>query len=92
MSLYKRKDSSAWWVKITHNGKSLQKSTGTSDRKQAQEYHDKLKAALWEQERLGTRPRYSWNEAVLKYLEETTHKATQADDKAHLRWLDPHLT
>jgi hypothetical protein len=47
---------------------------------------------LWEQERLGTRPRYSWNEAVLKYLEETTHKATQADDKAHLRWLDPHLT
>ncbi len=28
---------------------------------------------------------------MLKYLEETTHKATQSDDKAHLRWLDPHL-
>lgn len=91
MSLYKRKDSSAWWVKITHNGKSLQKSTGTSDRKQAQEYHDRLKASLWEQERLGARPSHSWNEAVLKYLDETSHKATQADDKAHLRWLDPHL-
>jgi integrase len=32
-----------------------------------------------------------WNEAVLKYLEETSHKATQGDDKAHLRWLDPYL-
>ena len=91
MSLYKRNDSSKWWVKISHNGKSLQKSTGTSDRKQAQEYHDRLKASLWEQERLGARPSHSWNEAVLKYLDETSHKATQADDKAHLRWLDPHL-
>ena len=91
MSLYKRKDSSKWWVKIAHKGRCLQQSTGTCDRAKAQEYHDKLKASLWEQDRLGTRPSRSWNEAVLKYLEETTHKATQADDKAHLRWLDPHL-
>ncbi len=51
MSLYKRKDSSQWWVKLSHNGKSLQKSTGTSDDAKAQEYHDKLKASLWERER-----------------------------------------
>ena len=91
MSLYKRKDSRYWWVKITHDGQCLQQSTGTVDRKKAQEYHDKLKASLWEQERLGARPSYSWNEAVVRYLAETTHKASQADDKSHLRWLDRYL-
>ncbi len=91
MSLYKRKDSSNWWVKIAHKGKCLQQSTGTSDRVKAQEYHDTLKASLWEQERLGTRPSYSWNEAVVRYLEETTYKASQADDKSNCRWLDQYL-
>src|SRR6185369_11824746 len=62
-----------------------------ADRKRAQEYHDKLKASLWEQEKLGARPNYSWNEAVLRYLAETSHKASQADDKSHLRWLDRFL-
>ncbi len=91
MSLYKRKDSPNWWVKITHGGQCLQQSTGTSDREKAREYHDKLKATLWEQERLGTRPSHSWNEAVVRYLAETSHKASQSDDKSHLRWLDGYL-
>jgi hypothetical protein len=38
MSLYKRKDSSHRWVKITHNGRSIQGSTGTEIKQQAQEY------------------------------------------------------
>src|SRR5271169_86248 len=88
MSLYKRKDSPNWWVKITHEDGCLQQSTGTADRRQAQEYHDKLKASMWEQEKLGAKPRVSWNAAVVRYLAETTHKASQADDKSHLRWLD----
>jgi integrase len=92
MSLYKRKDSPKWWVKITHKGGCLQQSTGTADRRQAQEYHDKLKASLWEQEKLGAKPKVSWSDAVLRYLAETTHKASQADDKSHLRWLDGILT
>ncbi len=91
MSLYKRKDSPNWWVKITHSGQCLQQSTGTSNREKAREYHDKLKAALWEQERLGARPSHCWNEAVVRYLVGTSHKASQADDKSHLRWLDGYL-
>lgn len=91
MSLYQRQDSSVWWVKITCHGRIVQKSTGTADKVKAQEYHDKLKAALWEQEKLGTRPRYSWNEAVIRWIAETQHKASQHDDKMHLRWLDAHL-
>lgn len=91
MSLFKRKDSPYWWIKITHNGRPVQKSSGTTDKAKAQEYHDKLKASLWDQERLGIKPRYSWQEAVIRYLAETSGKATQETDKTHLRWLDPFL-
>ncbi len=91
MSLFKRKDSPNWWVKIPHNGRRVQQSSGTADKAKAQEYHDKLKASLWDQERLGIKPKRTWNEAVVRYLAETTHKASQSDDKAHLRWVDRYL-
>ena len=57
----------------------------------AQEYHDRLKASLWEQERLGTRLRYSWQQAAGRWIEETAHKATHHQDVAKLKWLHPHL-
>ena len=91
MSLFKRKDSPYWWVKLAHNGRRLQRSTGTSDKAKAREYHDKLKASLWDQERLGIKPGRTWNEAVVRYLAETTYKASQSDDKVQLRWADKFL-
>ena len=91
MSLFKRKGSPYWWVRFIHNGKRIQKSSGTGDRQQAQEYHDKLKSSLWDQERLGIKPSRTWNEAVVRYLAETSHKASQVADKAHLRWVDRFL-
>lgn len=91
MSLFKRKDSPYWWIKITHDGRPIQQSTGTSDRAKAEEYHDKLKASLWDQARLGIKPRYAWNDAVVRYLAETSHKVSQVSDKTHLRWLDRYL-
>ena len=91
MSLFKRKDSPYWWVKLAHGTRRIQQSTGTSDKAKAREYHDKLKASLWDHERLGVKPSRTWNEAVVRYLAETSHKASQFADKAHLRWLDKHL-
>lgn len=91
MSLYQRKDSSVWWVKIRHNGQVIQRSTGTADKLKAQEWHDRLKAELWEQERLGVKPRHSWQEAVVKWLEETSNKATHKEDVFKLKWLDSYL-
>lgn len=91
MSLFKRKDSPFWWVKIPHNGRRIQQSTGTSDKAKAQEYHDKLAASLWDQERLGIKLRHTWKEAVVRYLAETADKTTQVTDKTHLRWLDSYL-
>jgi integrase len=91
MSLFKRKDSSVWWIKITVNGRTVQKSTGTPDKSKAQEFHDRLKAQLWEQTKLGAKRNYSWNEAVVRWLSETEYKASRKDDLGHLRWLDQFL-
>src|ERR1700675_5221830 len=91
MSLYRRTDSPHWWIKISHSGATIQRSTGTEDKSQAREYHDKLKASLWEQQRLGVKPRRAWKEAVVRWLAETAEKATHQEDVKKLRWLDPFL-
>lgn len=91
MSLYRRKDSSVWWLKLTVNGRMVQRSTGTSDKAKAQEYHDRLKSEMWEQLRLGVKPRRTWQEAVFRWLQETSDKRTHQDDIAKLRWLDVYL-
>jgi integrase len=91
MSLYKREDSSIWWVRFTHKGIRVQQSSGTPVRQKAEEYEAKLRSSLWEQERLGAKPIYQWNDAVVKYLSETKHKASQVSDIFHLRWLDQYL-
>ena len=46
---------------------------------------------MWALERLGEKPSYTWNEAVIKYLKETTHKASHDTDIGRLRWLDQYL-
>jgi integrase len=92
MSLFKRKDSKNWWVEITDpDGKRLQKSTGTEVKQLAEEFHDRLKTQFWEQKRLGVKVRRTWQEAVLRYLEEKSLKKTIETDKSHLRWLDSYL-
>ena len=90
--LFKRKDSKIFWARFTApNGERIRVSTGTENRKQAQEFADRLKAKTWSVQKLGDKPERSWQEAVLRWLEETSHKASQKDDIANLRWLDPHL-
>ena len=94
MSLYRRKDSPYWWVKfprIRGESRPLQQSTGTTDRKEAQAVHNRLAHQRWELDRLGVKPRHTWEEAVVRWLLETKHKATHGDDKAKLRWLDRDL-
>jgi len=51
-----------------------------------------LKTQLWRQARLGDKPRHTWQEAVVRWVMETEHKASHEDDLCHLRWLDQHLS
>lgn len=89
MALYKRKK--IYWVDINHKGERIQQSTGTNDKLAAQEFHDKVKADLWRQTRLGDKPEKTWMDAVVRWLSESTHKRSLKTDKIHLRWLDLHL-
>jgi len=90
MSLYKRNNH--WWVRFTTpGGTRIRRSTGTADRRQAQEFHDRFKTDIWNVQKLGERPKRIWEEAVIRWLKEKAHKATLAADKMHLRWLDTHL-
>ncbi len=90
MPLIKR--GSIWTVDIVApNGERIRRTTGTTQKALAQEYHDKLKVELWRSSKLGEKPRHTWNDAVVRWLKEQDHKATIATDKIHLRWLDKHL-
>ena len=90
MSLYRRQ--TVWWVRFTTPaGQRVRRSTGTGDRRRAQELHDRLKAELWKVQKLGERPRRPWEEAVVRWINEKAHKATLDTDRMHLRWLDPYL-
>lgn len=94
MSLYKRKTSPNWQYKLypPGGGSPIQGSTGTSNKDQAQEFYDRLKVELWNQARLGMKPRYTWNDAVIRYVSDRDGLASLETSKTHLRWLDRHLS
>jgi len=75
--LYKRKTSKKWWCRFTApDGREVRQSTGTEDKRQAQEYEDRLKAELWRIDKLGGKPKYTWQEACIRWVEESGHKRT----------------
>jgi integrase len=91
MSLTKR--GTTWWIcYTTPSGQRIRCSARTEDKKAAQELHDKLKAESWRIEQLGEKPKRSWDEAALKWLQETSHKKTHLKDVAHIAWLQQHFS
>lgn len=91
MSIKKR--GNTWWVDLTApNGKRVRRSAKTEVKKEAQEFHDKLKAELWRIYQVGDKPKFSWQEAVIRFLQETQDKKSREDDirqlKALNRWLE----
>jgi len=90
MSIYKRKET--WWIQFTTpDGRRVQQTAGTQIKQEAQELHDRLKAETWRVKNLGNKPRHTWQEAVIKWLSESSHKKSIETDKFKLRWLDQHL-
>jgi len=90
MSIYKRKET--WWIQFTTpDGRRVQQSAGTQIKQEAQELHDQLKAEAWRVKNLGEKPRHTWQEAVIRWLSESSHKKSIETDKIRLRWLHTHL-
>jgi integrase len=85
MALWKR--AGIYYVKLTApDGTLIRHSSGTSDRKKAEEYHDKLKAQLWDLARLKQKPKRTWDEAALRWLKEKKHKKSYSDDVFRIRF------
>ena len=90
MALFNR--AGTYYVKLTGpDGTLIRRSTGTSDRKKAQEYHDRLKAEFWDLAYLNRKPKRSWDEAALRWLSEKAHKKSYRDDVSRIRWFTRHL-
>jgi integrase len=94
MSIYKRAGSSRWWCKFSVDGHLIQQSTGSPDQIKAEEFETKLRAALYDQNRLGVKPKRTWNEAVSRYIQEGSGKVltTRQSEARILRWLDKYLS
>lgn len=86
MPIYQR--NGMWYLDIqTESGKRIRRSTGTKDQIAAQEYHDKIKHELWRQERVGDKPKYTWDEAALRWLNEMSDKKSIDSDIGKIRRL-----
>ncbi|WP_409049646.1 tyrosine-type recombinase/integrase [Serratia sp. BIGb0234] len=71
---------------FTPAGKRVRRSLGTTDKKQAQELHDRLKSEAWRVDELGDLPVRSFEEACLRWLDEKEHKRSLDDDKVKMEF------
>ncbi len=88
MSIFRR--GSTWYADITvQSGKRVKQSLRTTDRKQAQELHDQLRANLWRVDKLGDYPDITFEEACVRWLEEKSDKKSIDTDKSSIGfWLE----
>ena len=90
MALYRR--AGTYYVKLSSpDGSLIRRSARTQDRRKAQEYHDRLKAQLWDLAYLKKKPKRTWDEAALRWLKEKAHKKSYRDDESRIRWFTQHL-
>ena len=84
--LYKRGDT--WYADFTTgNGKRIRRTLGTTDKQAAEELHDKLKYQQWRIDRIGEKPKHTWDEACIRWLKEKGHKKSIKEDKQMIRRL-----
>ncbi len=89
MALYKR--GNTWWIDIGFKGSRIQKSTGATNKIDAQRLHDQIKAEQWKVSKLKEKPTKDWNDAVVRWCAESQHKRTLHCDQSNFRWLDTYL-
>src|SRR6478609_8852249 len=88
MSIFRRGE--IWYASFTTaGGKRVKQSLGTSDKQQAQELHDKIKAESWRTSRLGDPVSMTFEQACVRWLNEKSEKKSRTDDKHIIKfWLE----
>lgn len=85
MGLFKRSNSSVWWMSFTHNGQQYRRSTETDDKKLAQRIFDKLRGEIAEGNWFEKLPgeSYRFKDLMDKYMKE--HSALYKAKSSHIR-------
>ncbi|EFW11043.1 phage integrase, partial [Serratia symbiotica str. Tucson] len=66
---------------VEPGGKRIRRCLNTTDKKQAQELYDQLKAEAWRISKLGEIPDHTFDEACLRWINEKGHKRSLDDDR-----------
>jgi integrase len=90
--LYRSKRSPYWWVYLVlPNGRRLHQSTHCVERAKAEAFVVALKRELLAGREHDEPDGFLWRQAVVRYLEESIEKRSLADDRDHLRKLEPYV-
>lgn len=91
MSIFRRGE--IWYASFTPaGGKRIKQSLGTSDKQQAQELHDKLKAESWREAKMGELTPMTFEEACVRWIHEKSEKKTLWNDKDQISFWLEHLS
>lgn len=77
---------------VEPGGKRVRRCLDTTDRRQAQELYDKLKADAWRVNKLGEIPEHTFDEACLRWLSEKDHKRSLDDDRTKIEYFLRHFS
>jgi hypothetical protein len=90
--IYRRRDSRFWWINVVlPNGRRVRESSGTTDRKEAEALVASLRVDAFREAHFGVKPKRSWQEAVVRYLEVKKSLRSSRDVKRICRLLHPIL-
>jgi integrase len=90
--IYRRRDSRFWWIDVVlPSGKRVCLSARTEDQAEAETLLARLKADSFREAAFGIKPRRTWQEAVVRYLEVKASLRSIRDVRRICRRLDPYL-
>lgn len=90
MSLIKR--GKTWWIDFTTpGGNRIRCSAKTTVKREAREFHDKIRRDAWERDRLGIQSGRTWDDAAVKWVKTTKDRPSYQKNLSQLRWLHPYL-
>ncbi|MCQ9615905.1 site-specific integrase [Paenalcaligenes niemegkensis] len=87
MSIRENKKTGIWSVDFyTPGGERVRHTAGTTSKKAAQEYHDRLKAEYWRAEKLNEGHSYTFDEAALQMLKLSEGQSDYETKKRHVQY------
>jgi len=92
MTIKRRKGSNIYYIDFTRkDGVRIRQSSGTSNKKKAQQLHDKMKNESWDIDHLGKKKDYSWKEATIRYAKDKQNIKSQEHFTQNIKNLDKYL-